>query len=135
MSTPSRLKTIIAFLCIVTAFAAVFLAVGVHREIWRSPGGGCMVLSGLAGGVVSVIAARRAFQTDRITVGLLTALAGSALVAFCGMTLAFPTYLTFVDGQPGLEFVVAALLGVMVFFKALDWVFEEPSYAAASRRG
>jgi hypothetical protein len=127
MSTLSRLKAVIAVLCIVTAFAAVVLVVAAQRGIWRSPGGGCMVLSGLAGGVLSGVAASRAFQVGQLVTGLWTGLAGSALVVFCGTSLAYATWAAYVDGQPGLEFSLAAWLATMMFFKALDWVFEEPS--------
>ncbi len=125
MSTLRRLKPVIAFLCSVTAFAAVVLASVAQLEFWRSPDCGWLVLSGLTLGILSVVAARWSFDVGRPVTGLCTALLGSALAVFCGTVLAWAAWLTYFGGRPGHEVNLGALFATLVFFRALDWVFDE----------
>lgn len=126
MTTLHRLKSFIAFLCTVTAFAAVVLASVAQLEFWRSPDAGWPILSGLVVGVLSLVAAGCAFDAGRPLAGLCTALLGSALAVFCGTVLAWAAWLTFFGGRPGQEVNLAGVLATLAYFRALNWVFKEP---------
>ena len=125
MTTRRRLKSVIAFLCTVTAFAAIVLATVAQLEFWRSADAGWPALSGLVLGVLSRVAAGCAFDAGRLGAGLCTVLLGTVLAVFCGTVLVWAVWLTYFGGRHVEGVHLAGCLAMVVYFRGLEGVFKE----------